>query len=65
MFNIIIQGIVLSKHHYIQVHPYKLTNALINGANSRGVEVLKGKVEGVEFAEKDERIFVKGKGYIS
>ena len=47
-----------------QVHPYKLTKALFENAQAKGVEMIKGILNGVEFEKRDEDTFVKGK-YLS
>ena len=46
---------------FVQVHPYKLTKALFESARLRGVKLVTGKVEGIEFEEENQNISVKGK----
>ena len=46
---------------FVQVHPYKLTKALYESARSRGVQLVTGKVGGIESEERNGNTVVKGK----
>jgi len=39
-----------------QVHPYKLTNAMLSAAMKKGTSVMEGGVEGIEWADLGDKI---------
>lgn len=39
-----------------QVHPYKLTNAMLSAATEKGTSVMEGGVEGIEWADLGDKI---------